>query len=219
MKKTIQFLVIIAAMFIGVKLNAQTCTANAGPDQVICCPGGGVTIGGGTVGVNSCPVGAGVMQYNWLPVTGLSNPNAANPVASPATTTTYTVCVVSYNSVSTTCTITCCVACDVVVVTVNNSCCRLRSQTIEKTTGQPLDVLLYPNPAASNVLIEVKNLGETLDLEFFDSNGKVVSKSKVYPGTNQTSTVDTSGLPRGLYFVKATTLAGSEVYSGKVVLE
>jgi hypothetical protein len=216
MKKTIQFLVIIAAMLTGIKLNAQTCTANAGPDQVICCPGGGVTLGGSPSSASDC---GGTLQYNWLPAGSLSNSHTFDPVASPTVTTTYTFCVVYYNSTVTTCTNICCVACDVVVVTVNNSCCRLRSQTIEKATGQPLDVLLYPNPAGSNVLIEVKNLGQTLDLEFFDSNGKVVSKSKVYPGTNQTSTVDTSGLPRGLYFVKATTLAGSEVYSGKVVLE
>ncbi|MGC4104631.1 PKD domain-containing protein [Ferruginibacter sp.] len=33
----------------------------------------------------------GAATYSWLPVTGLSNPNIANPLATPAVTTTYTV--------------------------------------------------------------------------------------------------------------------------------
>ncbi len=33
----------------------------------------------------------GTMNYSWSPATGLSNPNIANPVASPTTTTTYVV--------------------------------------------------------------------------------------------------------------------------------
>lgn len=36
---------------------------------------------------------SGGTTYTWLPVTGLSNPNIANPLVSPATTTTYTVTV------------------------------------------------------------------------------------------------------------------------------
>ena len=34
---------------------------------------------------------SGASSFSWLPTTGLSNPNIANPKASPATTTTYTV--------------------------------------------------------------------------------------------------------------------------------
>jgi len=33
----------------------------------------------------------GATNYSWTPATGLSNPNIANPIASPATSTTYTV--------------------------------------------------------------------------------------------------------------------------------
>src|SRR5206468_7447687 len=36
---------------------------------------------------------SGGTTYLWSPVTGLSNPNIANPVASPTVTTTYTVVV------------------------------------------------------------------------------------------------------------------------------
>jgi PKD repeat protein len=53
--------------------------ANAGPDKAIC-PGASVQLdgsGGGT--------------YEWRPATGLSCTNCATPIASPATTTTYTL--------------------------------------------------------------------------------------------------------------------------------
>lgn len=55
---------------------------NAGPDVSIC--GGQQTIQLNASGGNS---------YQWSPPTGLNNPNIANPVASPGTTTVYTVAI------------------------------------------------------------------------------------------------------------------------------
>ena len=56
--------------------------ANAGPPAYIC------------AGQTSAQLNAsGGDNYQWTPTTGLSNPNIANPLASPATTTTYTVSV------------------------------------------------------------------------------------------------------------------------------
>lgn len=72
-------------------------TANAGFDAFIC-NGASTTLtatGGGT--------------YAWSPSTGLSNPNIANPIASPTTNTNYTVTVTSPAG---------CTATDVVAVTV-----------------------------------------------------------------------------------------------------
>jgi gliding motility-associated-like protein len=57
--------------------------ANAGPDVSICF--------GSSTQLNA----SGGATYSWAPATGLSNPNIANPVASPTTTTTYTVYVVT----------------------------------------------------------------------------------------------------------------------------
>jgi Secretion system C-terminal sorting domain len=54
--------------------------ANAGPD-IIVCQGSGVQLNGSAVG--------GATTYSWSPSTGLSNPNIANPIASPTATTTY----------------------------------------------------------------------------------------------------------------------------------
>jgi gliding motility-associated-like protein len=56
---------------------------NAGGDSTICA--------GGSVQLNA----SGGSTYLWFPATGLSNPNIANPIASPTTTTTYYVVVSS----------------------------------------------------------------------------------------------------------------------------
>ncbi|MBN2543316.1 gliding motility-associated C-terminal domain-containing protein [bacterium] len=81
-------------------------TVDAGPDRLICYPGS-VTIGG------SPTASDGVLPYSyvWTPATGLSNPYVANPVASPTTTTTYTVTVTDGIS---------CIGSDEVTVTVSN---------------------------------------------------------------------------------------------------
>ncbi len=77
---------------------AVNVTVSAGPDATICAGGNTqlAATGNGTT-------------YSWSPTTGLSNPNIANPIASPTQTTTYTVTAVT-NGVSAT---------DQVVVTVN----------------------------------------------------------------------------------------------------
>ncbi|MCW3084963.1 MAG: repeat-containing protein [Bacteroidetes bacterium] len=45
----------------------------------------------------------GGFSYSWSPATHLSNPNIANPIASPDSTTTYTVTIQSVNSANDTC--------------------------------------------------------------------------------------------------------------------
>lgn len=77
---------------------------NAGPDITIC-PTVGQTITGSVTGGS----GSGY-QYLWTPATGLSATNILNPVATPATTTIYTLSSMDTNN----CTIT-----DQVTVTVN----------------------------------------------------------------------------------------------------
>jgi hypothetical protein len=55
-------------------------TANAGADALVC-PGNSAQLNGTATG--------GATTYSWSPSTGLSNPNIANPIASPSSTTTY----------------------------------------------------------------------------------------------------------------------------------
>ncbi|WP_221199434.1 gliding motility-associated C-terminal domain-containing protein [Mucilaginibacter gotjawali] len=61
-------------------------TANAGSDVTIC------------EGDNTTLSASGGTGYSWSPTTGLSDPNIANPVASPTDTTTYTVTVSNSNA-------------------------------------------------------------------------------------------------------------------------
>ncbi len=67
--------------------------ANAGPDTAICA-GDSVVIGGSPTG----NAGAAPYSYSWTPTTGLNDPTAANPIASPAATTTYIVLVTDANT-------------------------------------------------------------------------------------------------------------------------
>ncbi len=73
--------------------------ANAGPDVTIC--------QGSSTNLNA----SGGTTYSWSPATGLSNPNIANPTASPLFTTTYTVTVTNAEG---------CIGTDQVTVHVNN---------------------------------------------------------------------------------------------------
>ncbi len=65
-------------------------TATAAANQTICAGGTGVNLTGSASG------GSGY-TYSWTPTAGLSNPNIANPIATPATTTTYTLVATSSN--------------------------------------------------------------------------------------------------------------------------
>ncbi len=58
-------------------------TVNAGPDQVVCNPGGTATLSGSVIG-NS-------LGFAWTPTTGLSNPNSLTPTATVTGPATYTL--------------------------------------------------------------------------------------------------------------------------------
>ncbi len=63
-------------------------TASAGANQTICL-GASATIGGSPSATGGTPP----YTYSWIPTSGLSSTTVANPVASPGTTTTYTLTV------------------------------------------------------------------------------------------------------------------------------
>jgi len=62
--------------------------ANAGLDKLIC-NGDSVQIGGNPTAKGGSPP----YSYEWVPIAGLDNATVANPIASPTSTTTYTVTV------------------------------------------------------------------------------------------------------------------------------
>lgn len=63
------------------------CIANAGPPSITICEGSSQQLNGTASGGNA------PYDFSWSPTTGLSDPNIANPIASPTTTTVYTVTV------------------------------------------------------------------------------------------------------------------------------
>ena len=64
-----------------------TLTANAGADKTVT-PGSPTAVIGGSPSASG---GTGPYTYSWTPTTGLDDPTAANPTASPTVTTIYTL--------------------------------------------------------------------------------------------------------------------------------
>jgi hypothetical protein len=126
----------------------------------------------------------------------------------------YYVCVTYYAK---SCLNICCRACDSVLVTVTNSCCRLKSKNADGSVKENTDISIYPNPAKTNVTIEVKKIMVNTEIDIFDITGRIIWHTNVTPGKTKYD-VDVTDLPKGIYFVKAIT-QGAEVYSGKLLLE
>jgi gliding motility-associated-like protein len=84
-------------------LDSNPPIANAGTDATIC-NGGNTTLNGTATG------GVSPYTFSWAPAGSLTDPNIANPIASPTTTTTYTLTVTDFNG---------CQSTDQVIITVN----------------------------------------------------------------------------------------------------
>ena len=124
--------------------------------------------------------------YAWTPSTGLNNPNIANPIANPSTTTNYTV-TMSYGG---TCTSTASVNVTVVVCT-----------GIEENDGN-YDLAVYPIPTNGN--ITVLNTYNKV-IEIIGANGSVIYHSN---STKQQEIIDLSTFANGLYFLTVTDATG-----------
>ena len=73
-------------------------TGITGANPTVIITGGGVSVCSGTdVPLSTTATGTSTIVYTWSPATGLSAINVANPIASPATTTTYTVTIYDGN--------------------------------------------------------------------------------------------------------------------------
>jgi hypothetical protein len=210
MKKIIKVFAIIGSIIATQKSNAQ-CNVDAGPDLSICCPGGSVIIGvSASATICSCTNYA----YQWTPTVGLSSPNNLTTTASPSSTTVYTLCMTAYKKNG--CAIFCCQACDVVTVTVNNSCCRLVHPG--SATGKyAASINIFPNPAQTSLNVEMGISLVNGSIQIFDVNGKMVWQKKEVTEKNKLS-IDVSTLPRGIYFLKAYD-QNAEVYNNRIVLE
>ncbi|MFT4754656.1 MAG: gliding motility-associated-like protein [Salibacteraceae bacterium] len=140
--------------------------SSAGNDQTTC-EGIPVTIGGSPTSTNPNNT------ISWSPITGLNNPNAANPIATPTATTTYIVSLTNARG---------CVGSDSVIVNVNNL---LPSGIIGDyflCPGDTLDMNATGNTFtwSPNVFISSTAIGnpkvfppsdQTYFLNYFDVNG------------------------------------------------
>lgn len=101
------------------------------------------------------------MSYSWSPATGLSSTNSANPVASPAQTTTYTVTVTNSYGSSTTVSIT------------------VRVEEDYKVTAYNI---LTPNGDGQNDTWVVENLSTypQAEVKVYDKAGRLVFSKRGY---------------------------------------
>ncbi len=83
-----------AVVLLGHEHAAAQCNANAGPPSYTICEGASQQLNGTANGGNAPYV------FSWTPVTGLSDPAIANPIASPTTTTVYTLTVTDDDGVT-----------------------------------------------------------------------------------------------------------------------
>ncbi len=106
-------------------------SADAGPDQTICL-GASAQIGISTQGNST---------YTWTPITGLSCDTCSDPIASPVTTTTYTVTTVDVNCGT--------ITTDQITVTVGEN--PLADAGVDQTICQGMAVQIGSSPQLGNV--------------------------------------------------------------------
>lgn len=122
----------------------------AGQDQTITGVGDSVQLSG-----------AGAVTYQWSPATGLSCTNCPDPMASPDTTTTYTV--IGYNAAG-------CSREDQVTVFVN--IVGVEDQLPDPVTVRPV----YPNPVTDQIVLDYELLQPAnTRIELLSTEGKVLS--------------------------------------------
>lgn len=201
----------------------KMCFANAGPDVNSCC--GGVQIG--NIGSNcqnnggdpNCPPGS--LSFSWSPTTGLSNSTICNPMANPATTTTYTLTVTFTCGVDAGGASCCCDGCNgttctnagppnecngtqqrtdqVVFTRVTPSCCRLIYPELAPEVSDN-NIKVYPIPASGNIQIDMLTQEISRTIHVYDVNGKCVFRTTNV--SEKSLLVDLTDKPKGVYFVQ-----------------
>lgn len=210
MKKTIQLTAIIIVMICGsFKLNAQ-CNIYTSPNQTFCCGPAVVQL---TAALTSTYCNCTNYSYVWSPTVGLSNPYIANPTATVNANTNYVVCITAYRKPP--CTAVCCVVCQTVSIYVNGSCCRVTG--LSEPTANLTDIKIFPNPAKSNITIDINTALNNSDIFIYDVSGRIVWQKNAVMGKDKID-VSVSDLPRGIYFIKVLQ-QDKEVYNNKIILE
>ena len=152
-------------------------TLNAGADATICA--------GDNTSLQATPTGGTPVSYSWTPTADLSDATVANPIASPAATTTYTV-VADFGAG--------CTATDQVTVTVDECpSCILSLDDIEST-----QVSCQPNPDG------------TATATVSGGNGTYAYRWKDHTGLEVSTSATATGLKAGLYALTITDEQGCQ---------
>lgn len=124
--------------------------------------------------------------YSWQPTTGLNNPNISNPIAHPNVSTMYILTVTDTNSLA--CT-------NIFVDTVR--ICVGAVGVIENSNDVVPEVMLYPNPASSQIQVKMPNTGKKeVSITLYNINGKKMKEII----TNESETIiNINDLENGLY--------------------
>jgi gliding motility-associated-like protein len=155
-----------------------------------------------TLGISKLTASGGA-RYVWTPAESLSNPNVSNPVASPATTTTYKVAVTTSRG---------CTAEDTITVYVSADLAK---------NGIQIPNAFTPNGDGKNDCFGVKFLGQisNLKLSVYDRWGNRVfyttNPSQCWDGTNKGKVLQSDVF---IYQLSATTMCGDIIRKGTVTL-
>lgn len=166
---------------------ADELIADAGEDTEIE-QSGNIMIGGNPTASG----GTADYFYSWTPVDNLNDNTIANPTASPAETTDYTVVVTDING---------CTSSDALTVAVAVSVNNLVSGVLCN---------IYPNPSMNYISVELvnQNVSDNLKIEIINPLGQSILSENFKFENKLTKQFDISNYSKGLYFIQ---IQGSKI--------
>ena len=148
------------------------------------------------------------VSFSWLPITGLSNPNIAQPVVTASVTTTYTLTVVNDSVHGCNCKDS--VTKDSMVVVVK-TCVGVDNLRVKHS-----DLSIEPNPNNGNFTLTLKNINEPMQVIIYNVLGESIYQTRILSNNAEINIVNQ---PNGVYFYRVISKRGELVGEGKVVIE
>lgn len=157
---------------------AMPLVADAGQDTSII-EGNSVQLGGDPSAMD----GYGFYVYLWEPATGLDDPTASNPIATPASTTTY-----------------------VLLVTDIQGCTAQSSVIVSTLIGihdisTSSDIKIFPNPTNDFVTIEFINITGWMNLEICNYLGSCLYEEQILVDPQRQKVIDFRLFGKGVFII------------------
>ncbi len=154
------------------------------------------------ISITQCPSSPDpdIYSYIWTPVVGLSDPTIKNPIASPITTTTYSVLVTD--------TLGGCFDSGTVTVTIDLC-------TFINESGEELDINIFPNPNNGQFSItKAKGLTESVHVKLLSIDGKLIIEKTILENQNSMK-IDITDYSKGVYFLHLN--VGEQNFTRKII--